>query len=163
MVLSGDWLSPQIYGTYWYDKPIMIYWLIALSFKLFGIADWVVRLPSAIFGALSVATMYQSMRTISGKWALGLIGGSVLGTSLMFWTVAHGIITDMVLLYTTLMVMIYSYKGMVEQKPYAMIVAYVFAGLGVLTKGPVALVLPGDDITCLCRHQPLLVHGESHL
>ena len=143
MVLSGDWLSPQIYGTYWYDKPIMIYWLIALCFKLFGIADWVVRLPSAIFGALSVATMYQSMRTISGKWALGLIGASVLGTSLMFWTVAHGIITDMVLLYTTLMVMIYSYKGMVEQKPYAMIVAYVFAALGVLTKGPVALVLPG--------------------
>lgn len=48
MVLSGDWLSPQIYGTYWYDKPIMIYWLIALGFKIFGIADWVVRLPSAI-------------------------------------------------------------------------------------------------------------------
>ena len=86
MVLSGDWLSPQIYGTYWYDKPIMIYWLIALGFKVFGIADWVVRLPSAIFGALSVATMYQSTRTMSGKWALGLIGASVLGTSLMFWT-----------------------------------------------------------------------------
>lgn len=81
MVLSGDWLSPQIYGTYWYDKPIMIYWLIALGFKIFGIADWVVRLPSAIFGALSVATMYQSTRTMSGKWALGLIGASVLGTS----------------------------------------------------------------------------------
>ena len=143
MVLSGDWLSPQIYGTYWYDKPIMIYWLIALGFKVFGIADWVVRLPSAIFGALSVATMYQSTRTMSGKWALGLIGASVLGTSLMFWTVAHGVITDMVLLYTTLMVMIYSYKGLVEQKPYAMIVAYVFAALGVLTKGPVAIVLPG--------------------
>ncbi len=143
MVLSGDWLSPQIYGTYWYDKPIMIYWLIALGFKIFGIADWVVRLPSAIFGALSVATMYQSTRTMSGKWALGLIGASVLGTSLMFWTVAHGVITDMVLLYTTLMVMIYSYKGLVEQKPYAMIVAYVFAALGVLTKGPVAIVLPG--------------------
>ena len=50
MVLSGDWLSPQIYGTYWYDKPIMIYWLIAIGFKIFGIADWVVRLPSAFFG-----------------------------------------------------------------------------------------------------------------
>ena len=87
--------------------------------------------------------MYQSTRTMSGKWALGLIGASVLGTSLMFWTVAHGVITDMVLLYTTLMVMIYSYKGLVEQKPYAMIVAYVFAALGVLTKGPVAIVLPG--------------------
>ena len=40
MVLSGDWLSPQIYGTYWYDKPIMIYWLIALGFKIF----WYCRL-----------------------------------------------------------------------------------------------------------------------
>ena len=44
MVLSGNWLSPQIYGTYWYDKPIMIYWLIAYlvpcqwlpCFKLYG-------------------------------------------------------------------------------------------------------------------------------
>ena len=65
MVLSGDWLSPQIYGTYWYDKPIMIYWLIALGFKIFGIADCG-SFYRAIFGALSVATMYQSTRTI---WA----------------------------------------------------------------------------------------------
>ena len=42
MVLSGNWLSPQIYGTYWYDKPIMIYWLIALAFNL-----WHCRLGSS--------------------------------------------------------------------------------------------------------------------
>ena len=71
MVLSGNWLSPQIYGTYWYDKPIMIYWLIALAFKIFGIADWVVRLPSAIFGALSVAAMFQALRTFSRRWLRG--------------------------------------------------------------------------------------------
>ncbi|WP_282002789.1 ArnT family glycosyltransferase [Veillonella denticariosi] len=143
MVLSGNWLSPQIYGTYWYDKPIMIYWLIALGFKLFGIADWVVRLPSTFFGALSVATMYQAIRSMSGRWVLGLIAASVLGSSLMFWTVAHGVVTDMVLLYTTLMIMIYAYKGLVLNRRNAMIVAYAFAALGVLTKGPVAIVLPG--------------------
>ena len=143
MVLSGNWLSPQIYGTYWYDKPIMIYWLIALGFKLFGIADWVVRLPSTLFGALSVATMYQAIRSMSGRWVLGLIASSVLGSSLMFWTVAHGVVTDMVLLYTTLMIMIYAYKGLVLNRRNAMIVAYAFAALGVLTKGPVAIVLPG--------------------
>lgn len=144
MVLSGNWLSPQIYGTYWYDKPIMIYWLIALGFKLFGIADWVVRLPSTLFGALSVATMYQAIHSMSGRWVLGLIAASVLGSSLMFWTVAHGVVTDMVLLYTTLMIMIYAYKGLVLNRRNAMIVAYAFAALGVLTKGgPVAIVLPG--------------------
>ena len=40
MVLSGNWLSPQIYGTYWYDKPIMIYWLIALAFKIAKCYIW---------------------------------------------------------------------------------------------------------------------------
>lgn len=143
MVLSGDWLSPQIYGTYWYDKPIMIYWLIALAFKVFGFADWVVRLPSAIFGALSVATMFQAMRSLSGRWLVGLVGSSILGTSLMFWAVAHGVITDMVLLYTSLMVMIFAYDGLNNNSSKSMIVAYVFSALGVLTKGPVALVLPG--------------------
>ena len=29
MVLSGDWISPQIYGVFWYDKPIVIYWLLS--------------------------------------------------------------------------------------------------------------------------------------
>ena len=33
MVLSGDWLSPQIYGTYWYDKPIMIIGSLPLDLK----------------------------------------------------------------------------------------------------------------------------------
>ena len=30
MVVSGDWLSPQIYGQYWFDKPVFFYWLTAL-------------------------------------------------------------------------------------------------------------------------------------
>lgn len=43
MVLSGDWMSPQIYGRYWYDKPIMFYWLTALGFKLFGFTEFGAR------------------------------------------------------------------------------------------------------------------------
>ena len=40
MVLSGDWLSPQIYGHYWYDKPIFFYWLTALAYKMFGFTEF---------------------------------------------------------------------------------------------------------------------------
>ncbi|MBP9516705.1 glycosyltransferase family 39 protein [Veillonella sp.] len=143
MVESGNWLSPQIYGQFWYDKPIMIYWLIALCYKIFGIVDWAARLPSAFFGALSVATLYQVIASSSGRWLIGLISATIMGTSLMFWAVAHGIITDMVLLYMTLGTMVYAYKGMVMGTKYGMTIAYVFAALGVLTKGPVAIVLPG--------------------
>lgn len=43
MVLSGDWISPQIYGHYWFDKPVMFYWLTALSFKVFGFTEFAAR------------------------------------------------------------------------------------------------------------------------
>ena len=45
MVLSGDWISPQIYGHYWYDKPIFYYWELALSYTLFGFNEMASRLP----------------------------------------------------------------------------------------------------------------------
>lgn len=39
MVLSGDWLSPQIYGRYWYDKPVFAYWMIAWGSRSSGSAN----------------------------------------------------------------------------------------------------------------------------
>ena len=57
---------------------------------------------------------------------------------------------------------IYSYKGMVEQKPHAMIVAYIFAALG-CSQGPVAPRFARYDFTRFCRYQSFLVDGESYL
>lgn len=57
MVLSGDWLSPQIYGHYWYDKPVFFYWLTALSYKLFGFTEFASRFFPAVFGMASIALL----------------------------------------------------------------------------------------------------------
>lgn len=143
MVLSGNWISPQIYHHFWYDKPIMVYWLLALSYKFLGITDFAARLPSAVFGALAVALFYQGVRTISGRRLLGIWSALILGTSLEFWIIAHGIVTDMVLLFATVGTALYAYRGLEEKSKLCMTVAYAFAGLAVLTKGPVGLVLPG--------------------
>lgn len=50
MVLSGDWISPQIYGNYWYDKPVFFYWLTAAGFKIFGFNEFAARFFPALFG-----------------------------------------------------------------------------------------------------------------
>lgn len=143
MLISGDWLSPQIYHQYWYDKPIMVYWMIALSFKVFGVTDFAARFPAALFGAGSVAFLYQIVRTISGRKLLGAWSAMILGTSLEFWILSHGIVTDMILLFMSVGIFGYAYRGLTEEKPWLIAVSYAFAGLGVLTKGPVSLVLPG--------------------
>ena len=40
MVLSGDWLSPRIYNTFWFDKPVFTYWALCVSYALFGFSDF---------------------------------------------------------------------------------------------------------------------------
>ena len=129
MVLSGDWLSPQIYGHYWFDKPIMIYWLLSLSYSVFGMTDFAARFPSGLFGALSVALVYQGVRTLTGQRLGALLSAFILGTSLIVWTIAHGIITDMVLLFATVGTFYYAYRGLLVKNPWYMVVAYALRGI----------------------------------
>ena len=57
MVLSGNWLSPQIYGHFWFDKPAMVYWLMSISYSLFGFTDFASRLPAAFCGAATITLL----------------------------------------------------------------------------------------------------------
>ena len=59
MLAAGDWLSPRIYGNFWYDKPPLFYWLEMISYSILGISDYASRLPSAILG---IGTIMYSQR-----------------------------------------------------------------------------------------------------
>jgi len=143
MVMSGDWLSPRIYGHYWFDKPIMIYWLIALSFKVFGITEFAARLPVALFSAGSVAFVYWFGQKLFDNTRAALLSALVLATSLEFWVLSKMIITDAVLFFYTSVSLATLYLGLRNTGWGWYVVAYAAAGLAVLTKGPVGLVLPG--------------------
>ena len=45
MLASGSWLTPTLNGVPYLDKPHLIYWLNLLAYKIFGVSDWVARLP----------------------------------------------------------------------------------------------------------------------
>lgn len=145
MVQSGDWLSPRIYGQYWYDKPIMIYWLIALCYKLFGINEFAARLPSGIFSSVSVVFLYWFTNKVYNRQTAWL-AALVLATSLEFWILARLIITDAALFFFNSVAMACLYLGFKEQKRCWYLLAYAAAGLAVLTKGPVGILLPGLTI-----------------
>jgi 4-amino-4-deoxy-L-arabinose transferase-like glycosyltransferase len=74
MIMSNDLMSPRIYGHYWFDKPIMIYWFIALSYKLFGINEFAARFPSALFSAFSVSLIYWFAQKIYNNKKTALLG-----------------------------------------------------------------------------------------
>ena len=56
---TGDWLTPQWWGTPIYDRTIGLQWLIALAYHFFGLNEFSARLPSAIAGIVSVLLTYE--------------------------------------------------------------------------------------------------------
>lgn len=142
MFLSGDWLSPRIYGQFWYDKPAMIYWLIAASYEVFGVGEFAARFPAALFSAASAAFACWFATRLYDSRLTGLLAAIVLGTALEFWVLARMVITDAVLFFFGSVCIAAFYLGLRGGGRGWLIVAYAAAGLSVLTKGPVGAVMP---------------------
>jgi 4-amino-4-deoxy-L-arabinose transferase-like glycosyltransferase len=143
MLLNGDFISPMIYGHYWFDKPIMTYLGIAVCYKLFGINEFAARLPAAVAGAASVAFLYWFYCKLFINRRGALLSAMVLATSLEFWVLSRMIITDMLLFFCNSAALALLYLGLQAEKRSLIVMAYAAAGLAVLVKGPVGIVLPG--------------------
>lgn len=162
MVLSGDWLSPQIYGRYWYDKPIFYYWELAASFSLFGVSEWAARLPSALLGCANVLFTFWFARRVYGEktaWGAAIL----LGTSLEFYLLSKAVITDAALFFFMSAAVAFFFLGYTENRAYYYL-CWLFAGLAVLTKGPIGIALPGlSCLLFLIYKKDLREMGHVHL
>ena len=150
MVTSGNWISPQIFGHFWYDKPIMVYWMVALSYTVFGITDFAARFPAALCGATSVLLLAWYTERITKKRETAIWSAVILATMLEYWVISHAVITDSMLFLFTVPTMFSAYIGLTEKNMKHMVIAYGAAALACLTKGPVGLVLPGLLLLIWC-------------
>lgn len=135
MLAAGDLLSPKIYGYYWFDKPPMYYWLVAGSYKLFGINDFAARFPSALLGIVLIFTGYYFANKFFNE-KVAMYSALILLTSVEFFYLSKAAVTDITL---TLFLSVALFLFM--QKKYYLF--YIFAGLATLTKGPIGIIFPG--------------------
>src|SRR5207302_10962596 len=54
MAETGDWVTPRLYGTPWFEKPPFYYWAAAVGFNLFGVSEAAARLPSALSALFAI-------------------------------------------------------------------------------------------------------------
>ena len=163
MVLSGDWLSPQIYGHYWYDKPVFFYWLTALAYKLFGFTEFASRFFPAVFGIASIALLgWAGSKLYNAR--TGFYSAVILVSSVEFFLISKSIITDAVLFFFFSATLLCFYLGYSEGKARYWYTMYAAAGLAVLTKGPIGVLLPGLIITIfLLWQRDYVVLKRAHL
>lgn len=142
MVLSGDWLSPQIYSHYWYDKPIFFYWLTALAYKMFGFTEFASRFFPALSGLGSVALLAWGASKLENARS-GFFSALVLLSSVEFFLISKSVITDAVLFFFFSATLLFFYLGYRDGRARYWYIMYAAAGLAVLTKGPIGVLLPG--------------------
>ena len=94
MVASGDYVTPVFNGSYRFEKPVLTYWLIAASYRIFGVNEWAARLPSGLAGLGTVLLTCLLAGRIWGS-GRGLIAGVVLASSMQFIFLGRWAITDM--------------------------------------------------------------------
>ncbi|MBE9032831.1 glycosyltransferase family 39 protein, partial [filamentous cyanobacterium LEGE 11480] len=62
MHVSGDWLTPTFNGAPRFDKPPLIYWLMAIGFRLFGVSPWAAKLAAAVPATILVTAIFYSLK-----------------------------------------------------------------------------------------------------
>src|SRR6266849_10692036 len=77
MLESGDWVTPHLDGIAYLEKSPLKYWMIAISFAIFGVRDWAARIPLALS---AIALCWVTMRF--GVWAFGRRAGFYAGLTL---------------------------------------------------------------------------------
>jgi 4-amino-4-deoxy-L-arabinose transferase-like glycosyltransferase len=142
MLESGNWITPYYNYEIRTAKPALLYWLQALSFMGFGVNEWAARLPAVICGLGSVWLTYELGRRMFSA-STGLLAGLVLASSIEFCLISHAATPDPPLVLFQMLVFYCYWAGSQGDRRWWFVPAGAFAGLAVLTKGPIGVAMPG--------------------
>ncbi|MET0751926.1 MAG: phospholipid carrier-dependent glycosyltransferase, partial [Pyrinomonadaceae bacterium] len=166
MFERGDWLTPTLGGFNWFEKPVLLYWLQIVFYKLFGVSEFAARAGSAIFGLLTIFSLWIlgrklaaentessekekenfSKNSVSSDFAnwLALIAASCVGL-LVF---SRGASFDIILTFpiTASLVSFFIFDRSKEKSGFtfhfSLFTFYFFIGVALLAKGLVGIVFP---------------------
>jgi len=150
MVQSGDWVTLKIDGGIRYlEKAPFMYWLAALSVTAFGLHEWTIRLPLALFSLLLILMVFRFGTRFWGEKA-GFYSGLVIATCLGLYAFTRIFLPDVILSFF-IAFCLYMYLRITTEEEGAKKIGpvdprcaalYISAALAVLTKGLIGVVFP---------------------
>lgn len=141
----NEWITPYLYGKPQFEKPILFYWLVELSFKIMGVNEFSARLPSAVFALVGVFGVYFLGSLLFTKRS-GFLSALVMASSVEYVILSRACVTDMVLSTFMLFGALFFLHGYLKNKKYSYVFSSAFFALATLTKGPIAIMLGGAAI-----------------
>ena len=137
MVEGDDWLTPHFNYEERWQKPALYYWVTAVTYVVAGPTEWATRWWSALSGlGLVLLTWATAKRTTTARDDVAWLAGAIVATCYGYFAMARLALPDLPL---TFFITLTIWSALERRWT----VAGVAAGLGLLMKGPVALVVPG--------------------
>lgn len=178
MLDRGDWVVPIFNGQIFPEKPPLMFWTMIAGYKAFGVNEFGARIGSAVLGMLTaLATYHLGRRLFSPR--VGLWGGLIVSTNMIFTVSARAATVDCALCLATLLAMYFFASGELEKlfrqenldgdghgQPQSrsgswlrFVLLWAMLGIAVLGKGPIGLLLPAGSIGLFlmvmnCQQQP---------
>jgi 4-amino-4-deoxy-L-arabinose transferase-like glycosyltransferase len=145
MAQRGEWLVPYVNGMPFGEKPILFYWLArAAGVATFGVNEFSLRLPAALFGIAGTLLVWQLVLPYAGGRRARIAGLLFATTYMVFWG-SRSVQMDLFAAVTTIAVILPVTRvwdhGLPAGRGWAL--AGVAAGIGFLAKGPVTWICPG--------------------
>ncbi|MFA5139781.1 MAG: glycosyltransferase family 39 protein [Elusimicrobiota bacterium] len=163
MAERGDWLSPTLDYVDYIEKPPLIYWLSAASYRLLGTSEAAARLPLALLSILGMLGAWWLAAWLYGP-AAGPTAAIILGTGVQYFALSHFITPDMALSVFLLWATGLALRSLRHPEDcWAGPLAWVALAGGVLSKGPVAFFLAGLWVAGLAALFPDLRKGITRL
>ena len=144
MFLTGDLITPTLGHHTWFEKPALLYWMIAGSFKVFGVNEWAARFGPALCGLLTIAAVWFVGREIDREeprgfafWSV-VVTASCLGLIVFSRAASFDVVITMTATWSLAFFLLYELR----KKQLHLAGFYVFVGLSLLAKGLVGIVIP---------------------
>ncbi|MCI0486087.1 MAG: glycosyltransferase family 39 protein [Blastocatellia bacterium] len=143
MIESGDYLNPSFNSQPRFNKPPLCYWVVAAFYRVFGVSEATERLPIALGAMIIIGAAFALGRALFSIEA-GLLSAIAMALSPRFLMFSRRIIIDVYLAMFCALVLLFFVLAFTRPRSRRLylLLMYVSAGLGVLTKGPVAAILP---------------------
>ena len=144
MIESGDYVNPSFNYEPRFNKPVLSYWIVAALYQVFGVSVGVERAAIAAAAMVMLIAVWFIARAASIRPLAPLLATLGLAAGPRFFMFSRRIFVDMAV--TAMMTLTLLFFVLAERYPSRrrlfLVLMYVSVGLGVLTKGPVAAVIP---------------------
>ena len=167
MAETGDWVTPRLWGAPWFEKPVLYYWAAAIGFRMHLPPEWAARLPSAIAALVAAKAIawFARRHYAAAEDSIAsptLLAPVIFATSVAAIAFARAATPDMLFSAAITLAMVFAANLLrqsgalripdqprteIHNSNLPMLLLWgASLGLGVLAKGPAAVILAGGAV-----------------